>query len=255
MGQGLGIAWSAFIHSIAGNVTETENDGRASLALLEDTGLSGPSLGALVAVGWALIERGELDEAEALLAAAPEPVGWGASALACVRAQLLIARHRYAEALVEIAPVEQLAAGRAHPGAALVARARGDRVARHRRPRRGDAARAGRSRRGAAFRIAAPDRSRPARARPRRGVTSRRSSSRSRPCAPRARVSSSRTRSSSTVPRCAAPASARPRASRCSRGSSSQRHAVRRRSSRPRAPSSAPPGRVRAAWCGAASTR
>ncbi len=116
MGQALGTAWAAFFHAIAGNVTEAENAGRASLALLEDTGLSGPTLGALVAVGWALMERGELDEAEALLATAPESVGWGTSALACVRAQLLIARHRHAEALVEIAPVEQLAGDARIPG-------------------------------------------------------------------------------------------------------------------------------------------
>ena len=45
MGQALGTAWAAFFHAIAGNMTEAENAGRASLALLEDTGLSGPTLG------------------------------------------------------------------------------------------------------------------------------------------------------------------------------------------------------------------
>jgi DNA-binding CsgD family transcriptional regulator/tetratricopeptide (TPR) repeat protein len=107
MGQGLGLGWRALIHALAGDVTAAENDGRASLALLSHTTLDAALQGATAATAWALIERGQLDEADALLEQAPSPFGWGASALACARVQLLIARHRYTEALIALAPVEQ----------------------------------------------------------------------------------------------------------------------------------------------------
>jgi DNA-binding CsgD family transcriptional regulator len=109
MGQGVGLGWRALIHALAGNVGETENDARASLAVLAGTGLSGPELGASAALAWALNERGELAEADEVLAAAPPEHGWGGAAVACVRARLLMARHRYAEALVELAAVRAIA--------------------------------------------------------------------------------------------------------------------------------------------------
>ena len=110
MGQGIGLGWRALIQCLAGNVTGAENDGRASLAILSATGLRGPELGAAGVVAWALIERGEPAEAQDLLDAAPPPYGWGGVALDCVRARLLMARHRHADALAVLGEVEQRAA-------------------------------------------------------------------------------------------------------------------------------------------------
>ena len=109
MGQGIGLGWRALIQFLAGNVTEAENDGRASLAILSATGLRGPELGAAGVVAWALIERGEPAEAQDVLDAAPPPYGWGGAALDCVRARLLMARHRHADALAVLGEVEQRA--------------------------------------------------------------------------------------------------------------------------------------------------
>jgi DNA-binding CsgD family transcriptional regulator len=109
MGQGIGLGWRALINLVVGNVGDVENDARASIAVLSESGLSGPELGACAALAWALIERGELAEAGDVLAAAPPPHGWGGAGIGCARAQLLIARHRHAEALAELAAVEQQA--------------------------------------------------------------------------------------------------------------------------------------------------
>ena len=110
MGQGVGLGWRALIQLVAGNVGETENDARASLAVLAGTGLSAPELGATAALAWALIERGELAEADEVLACAPPEHGWGGAAVCCVRARLLMARHRHADALVELDAVKAMAA-------------------------------------------------------------------------------------------------------------------------------------------------
>ena len=107
MGQGVGLSWRALVHVLAGNVVDAENDGRAALEILADTGLSDPINGATAATAWALIERGELEEARALLDASPPPSGWSGASLRCVRAKALIARHQHAEALDELAAVEQ----------------------------------------------------------------------------------------------------------------------------------------------------
>jgi DNA-binding NarL/FixJ family response regulator len=106
MGQGIGLAWRALIHLLAGAVAEAENDGRAALAILSETEFSAPLAGAVAVVGWALIERGELDEADAILASAPPASGWGGASVACMRARLASARHAHGEALVELADVE-----------------------------------------------------------------------------------------------------------------------------------------------------
>ena len=110
MGQGIGLGWRALIQLVAGNVAETENDARASLSVLAGTGLSGPELGATAALAWALIERGELAEADEVLAAAPPEHGWGGAAVGCARARLLMARHRHADALVELDAVRAISA-------------------------------------------------------------------------------------------------------------------------------------------------
>ena len=106
MGQGSGLAWRALIHSLAGTVAEAENDGRAAIAILSETEFSGPLLGAVAVVAWALIERGELDEAAAIIETAPPSYGWGGASLACARAQLASARYQHGEALAALAAVE-----------------------------------------------------------------------------------------------------------------------------------------------------
>jgi DNA-binding CsgD family transcriptional regulator len=108
-GQGLGLSWRSLIHVLAGNVAGAENDGRAALAALADTGLSGPLLGAVTAVVWALLERGELEQAQDALVGAPAGHGWGGAALRCARSRLLIARHQHTEALAELATIGQQA--------------------------------------------------------------------------------------------------------------------------------------------------
>ena len=121
MGLGIGLGWRALINLVAGKVTEVENDARAALAVLGDTGLSGPELGACAALAWALIERGELLEAADVIATAPPQHGWGGAAIGYARAQLLIARHRHADALAELAAVEQQAAAAGWRSAAPLA--------------------------------------------------------------------------------------------------------------------------------------
>ena len=121
MGLGIGLGWRALINLVAGKVTEVENDARAALAVLGGTGLSGPELGACAALAWALIERGELAEAADVIATAPPPHGWGGAAIGYARAQLLIARHRHADALAELAAVEQQAAAAGWRSAAPLA--------------------------------------------------------------------------------------------------------------------------------------
>ena len=80
--------------------------------MLGDTSLTAPRLGTVAAIVWALLQRNELREAQLVLDAAPAPHGWGGAAVACARAQLLLAERRYDEALVELAAVEA-EAGRA----------------------------------------------------------------------------------------------------------------------------------------------
>ena len=69
MGQGVGLGWRSLIQLLAGNVGDAETDARAALGVLADTQLSAPTVGATAVLAWALVERGELADAEALLAA------------------------------------------------------------------------------------------------------------------------------------------------------------------------------------------
>ena len=107
MGQGVGLGWRSLIQLLAGSVGDAETDARAALAVLADTQLSAPTTGATAVLAWALVERGELADAEALLAAAPAGLGWAGAALRCSRARLLIAAHRHADALAVLASVEE----------------------------------------------------------------------------------------------------------------------------------------------------
>jgi DNA-binding CsgD family transcriptional regulator len=106
MGQGVGLGWRSLIQLLAGNVGDAETDARAALGVLADTQLSAPTVGATAVLAWALVERGELADAEAVLAGAPAGLGWAGAALRCSRARLLIAAHRNADALAVLASVE-----------------------------------------------------------------------------------------------------------------------------------------------------
>ncbi len=110
MGQGIGLGWRSLIQLLAGSVADAETDARAALGVLADTQLSAPTAGATAVLAWALVERGELADAEAQLAAAPAGLGWAGAALGCSRARLLLAAHRYADALAVLAPVEEVTA-------------------------------------------------------------------------------------------------------------------------------------------------
>lgn len=105
LGQGLGLSWRALLHVLAGNVTDAENDGRAALAVFADTGLHGIEPGPIVAIAWALTERGAAEEAQAALNGLGDPPGWLGAGLRCARARVLIARHRHRDALTELAPL------------------------------------------------------------------------------------------------------------------------------------------------------
>jgi DNA-binding CsgD family transcriptional regulator len=105
LGQGLGLSWRALIDLLAGNVTDAENDGRAALAVFADTGLNGMEPGPIQAIARALVERGALAEAHAILEGLGDAPGCLGAGLRCARARLLIASHRHAEALAELAPL------------------------------------------------------------------------------------------------------------------------------------------------------
>jgi DNA-binding CsgD family transcriptional regulator len=119
MGQGLGLSWRALLDVVAGNVMDAENDGRAALAVFADTGLRAIEPAPSLAIAWALTERGATDEASALLASVGDAQGWLGIGLRCARARLLIATHRYAEALIALAPVSEPGAGGWRSSAAL----------------------------------------------------------------------------------------------------------------------------------------
>jgi len=68
MGQNLGLSWRAMFHVLAGDVEDAENDARAALGVVGDPYPTEPRAGVLAALAWALTERGEPAEAEALLA-------------------------------------------------------------------------------------------------------------------------------------------------------------------------------------------
>ena len=112
LGQGVGLSWRALLDVLAGDVADAENDGRASLAVFADTGLQGVEAGPTQAIAWALTERGATEEAHAVLDGRGGPPGWLGAGLRCTRARLLIAGHRHAEALAELAPLCASAAWR-----------------------------------------------------------------------------------------------------------------------------------------------
>jgi DNA-binding NarL/FixJ family response regulator len=109
MGLGLGLAWRSLLQVLAGRVGDAETDARAALRVLAETRLREPQIGVTSSLVWALLERGEVDEAEMLLADAPQAKGWGGSVLGCFRARLQIARHDHRGALAELSEVEAAA--------------------------------------------------------------------------------------------------------------------------------------------------
>lgn len=109
MGLGLGLAWRSLLQVLAGRVSDAETDARAALRVLAETRLQEPQTGVTSSLAWALLERGEVEEAETLLADAPGAKGWGAAVLGCLRARLHLARHDHRAALAELTEIEQAA--------------------------------------------------------------------------------------------------------------------------------------------------
>ena len=110
MGVGLGLAWRSLLHFLAGHVGDAETDARAALGVLADTRLREPQVGVTCSLAWALLERGEIDEAAVLLDDAPTAGGWGGVVLACFRARLHLARYDHRAALTELEAIEAAAA-------------------------------------------------------------------------------------------------------------------------------------------------
>ena len=107
LGQGAGLVWRGLLQLLAGDLVQAELDATAARTILSGSGLHVHEPASAVTIALALTERGALEDAQSLLDAHPAEKGWLGAGLRCVRARVLLERHRPVEALTELEPLRQ----------------------------------------------------------------------------------------------------------------------------------------------------